>query len=139
METEIEVSEISKTYKKGPAALKGINLIIKKGCFFVLLGPNGAGKSTLTRVITSLSPPDSGRVTVCGLNPVKESRELQKLIGVALQENDLDPVVSVREHLLFQARLFGMSGREARTRTDELLQSFPPESTPAFFIASFSS
>jgi ABC-2 type transport system ATP-binding protein len=120
----IEARGIVKQYPKGARALDGVDLSVPEGSRFVLLGPNGAGKSTLVRILCTLSRPDEGAMTICGLDPEKKGRELMRLIGVAGQENDLDPEERVKEHLLFQGSLFGLGRQERQSRTEELIDSF---------------
>ena len=97
--------------------------MIEPGDRFVLLGPNGAGKSTLVRVLSSLSRADKGACSVCGLDPVRDARQLMGVIGVVTQDNDLDPQASAKELLSFQCRLFGLSRRRSVARADELIDA----------------
>ncbi len=120
----IRTEHLSKEYRNGVKALSSVSLSITEGSRFVLLGPNGAGKSTLVRILSSLSRPDSGSSSICGLNPASESRELMRKIGVATQENDLDPEISGRKLLMFQGRLFGMEKTELEERVEELIEIF---------------
>jgi len=124
MENEIILTNISKTYPGGTEALKGVSLKVPGGTTLALLGPNGAGKSTLVRIMTTLSRPDDGTVRIGGLPPEDNVRTIQRIIGMASQENDLDPTATVRDHLVFQGRLFGLSRREARGRAEELISEF---------------
>ena len=62
----IDLQDIKKTYKGGFEALKGISLQVNEGDFFALLGPNGAGKSTLLKVLSRITEPTKGRVTIDG-------------------------------------------------------------------------
>ena len=66
MQTIISISELSKTYAGGFAALKQVSLDIRRGEIFALLGPNGAGKTTLISIVCGLVTPSTGRVTVDG-------------------------------------------------------------------------
>ena len=66
MDSVLSVSNLSKTYKSGFKALKGINLEIRKGEILALLGPNGAGKSTVSSLISGFVIPRVGRVCVAG-------------------------------------------------------------------------
>ncbi len=123
----VEAERVTKTYRKGKSrteALKEFSLTIPDGARFALLGPNGAGKSSLIRILTGLSVPDGGRVRICGIDPVRHPRKLQEKIGVALQDNDLDPGVSVRDHLVLQGRLFGFDRKGALNRAEELAAQF---------------
>ena len=124
---EIEITAVRKRYPGGTDALQGIDLALPRGTRFALLGPNGAGKSTLVRILTSLSRPDAGSVQVCGLNPSRSTAALMRLIGVANQENDLDPDETVYLHLQFQGRLFGMPAPQAEGRAWDLIELFKLE------------
>ena len=124
MAVEIKITNLKKSYPNGTEALKGVNLQIENGQFFALLGPNGAGKSTLVKILTTLIQEDSGDFTIGGINPVTHPAQIQKYIGVALQENEFDPAEKVTALLQFQGRLFGMTRKQALTRADELIALF---------------
>ncbi len=120
----IEVQGVSKRYPGGVQALDSVDLHVAEGSRFVLIGPNGAGKSTLVRILSSLSRPDAGMRMICGLDPERNLRQVMKLIGLAGQENDLDPEGEVEEILQFQGALFGMDRRERKKRALELIEEF---------------
>lgn len=124
MTSEINVINLKKKYGDGVEALKGINLEIEKGRVFALLGPNGAGKSTLVNILTTLVLKDSGDFFIGGMNPENEFRMVQKYIGVASQENELDPFEKAEALLRFQGRLFGLSKARAKERAEELIDLF---------------
>ncbi len=124
MTVEIQIKNLKKKYPNGTEALKGINLEIEKGQFFALLGPNGAGKSTLIKILTTLIQKDSGDFLIGGINPESKFPLIQKQIGVASQENELDPNETVTSLLQFQGQLFGMTRKQAQERTDELIRLF---------------
>lgn len=124
MAAEIEVRNLFKKYSNGTEALKGVSLDIGRGQFFTLLGPNGAGKSTLVKIMTTLISKDSGNFLIAGLNPESNPAKIQHLIGVASQENEIDPTEKVDNLLVFQGRLFGLSKAEANNRADELIELF---------------
>ena len=124
---KIQIQEIFKKYPNGTKALNGVSLEIKKGQFFTLLGPNGAGKSTLLKVITTLIEKDSGSFKISGLNPESNYSKIQKIIGVASQDNEIDPAEKVDSLLVFQGRLFGLSKHEAIRRSNELINLFQLE------------
>lgn len=124
MTVEIEIRNLSKKYPNGTEALKGVSLDIGRGQFFTLLGPNGAGKSTLVKVMTTLISKDSGSFIISGKNPESNPAKIQHLIGVASQENEIDPTEKVENLLVFQGRLFGLSKAEAKSRADELIELF---------------
>jgi lipooligosaccharide transport system ATP-binding protein len=90
-------------------------------CFGVL-GPNGAGKTTTIRMITCFSPPTAGRLTVFGLPVIRSNHAAIKArLGLAPQEENLDPDVSVEMNLLLYASYFGIARADARARVAELL------------------
>ncbi len=124
MTVEIKITNFTKEYPNGTKALRGVNLQIEKGNFFALLGPNGAGKSTLVRILATLIQKDSGDFTIGGINPENDPSQVRKYIGVALQENELDPTETVISLLRFQGQLFGMTRNQAQIRTNELIDLF---------------
>ena len=128
MTAQINIIELRKKYPNGTEALKGINLEIKKGSFFTLLGPNGAGKSTLIKILTTLIHKDTGSFTIAGIHPEKNFSEIQLIIGVASQENEIDPALTVENLLIFQCRLFGLNKNDAEERSGELIALFGLES-----------
>ncbi len=117
----IEVEDLVREYRKGPRAVDGIDLRVAPGEIYGFLGPNGAGKSTAVHVLTTLLPPTSGTARVGGHDVVKEGRQVRSLIGVALQEAALDPLLTARDHLRLQATLQGVPKGERASRADALL------------------
>ncbi len=117
----IEVQGLVREYKKGPRAVDGIDLSVAPGEIYGFLGPNGAGKSTTVHVLTTLLPPTAGTARVGGYDVVKEGPKVRSLIGVALQEAALDPLLTGRDHLRLQATLQGVPKAKRRVQADELL------------------
>ncbi|MDX8399805.1 MAG: ABC transporter ATP-binding protein [Gallionellaceae bacterium] len=93
-------------------ALDGVDLRIEQGEFFGLLGPNGAGKTTLINLLSGLSLPDSGSISVHGHDVVKQYRESRRLLGVVPQELVFDPFFTVRETLRLQSGYFGLRSND---------------------------
>lgn len=122
--TLIEVRGLKRTYKGGVRALRGIDLDVGSGRVFALLGPNGAGKSTLVRILCTLASADGGTVRIDGIPLVGNMQRVRARIGVALQDIQLDPETTVRGHLTFQGRLFGLDGRHSEQRAEELMERF---------------
>ena len=118
----IEVEGLVREYRKGPRAVDGIDLSVAPGEIYGFLGPNGAGKSTTVHVLTTLLPPTSGTARVGGYDVVKEGPKVRSLIGVALQEAALDPLLTGRDHLRLQATLQGVRKDQRQARTDDLLE-----------------
>jgi ABC-2 type transport system ATP-binding protein len=100
----VSVHGLSKKYKKGAEALKGLNLEIKKGDLFGLVGPDGAGKTTALKILSGVMRPTSGEVLVLGKPPA----DARNLIGYVPQNCALYPELSVEENLMYQAGLHGV-------------------------------
>ena len=120
-ENGIEVENLVREYRKGPRAVDGIDLAVAAGEIYGFLGPNGAGKSTTVHVLTTLLPPTSGTARVGGYDVVKDGPKVRSLIGVALQEAALDPLLTGRDHLRLQATLQGVPKHQRESRAEELL------------------
>jgi ABC-2 type transport system ATP-binding protein len=100
-------------------AVRGVSFSVEEGEVFGLLGPNGAGKTSTVEIMEGLRTPDSGRVSVCGLDPQKNPQELKHQIGAALQATSLPDKLRVIEAL----RLFASFYRRHRN-PEELLKRF---------------
>ncbi len=118
----IMARSLRRTFKGGIEAVRDIDLTVSAGEVFGFLGPNGAGKTTTVRMLCTLLPPTAGAASVAGIDVVGSAAEVRRRIGVALQEIGLDPVQTGRELLELQCGLYGITGRGARDRTNELLQ-----------------
>ena len=117
----IKIEGLSKTYGK-VKALDGLNMTIEEGSVFGFLGPNGAGKTTTLRILAGLARPTCGRVWIGELEIEKSKNELAKKIGYLPEEPAFYTWMTPREYLDYIGRIFGLSTRERRTRTDELLE-----------------
>ena len=103
-------------------AVDGVDLHVAQGEIFGFLGPNGAGKSTTVRMLTTLLSLSGGSATVAGYDVEREPQKVRRVIGVALQEAAIDPIMTGRELLKLQSVLHGIKGKTARDRGDELLE-----------------
>lgn len=119
---EIVVEGLVKEYKGGVLAVDDISFRVNAGQIFGFLGPNGAGKSTTIKILTSLALPTSGRVAVGGYDVATEADQVRRIMGVALQEIGLDPLMKSMELLTLQGQLFGASRAQAEARGNELLE-----------------
>jgi ABC-2 type transport system ATP-binding protein len=107
----ISAAGVSKRY--GPVmALDGLTLDIRVGEVFGLLGPNGSGKTTFMRLLAGYLLPSAGRLTVAGLDAVRDSLEVRRRIGYVPESAPLYPQMRVSEFLAFMARLRGLPERE---------------------------
>ena len=87
-----------------------------------VLGPNGSGKSTLIRLLSTLLLPDEGTVTVFGLDIDADEMRVKRLINRVSVEAAFFKKLSPKENLLYGARLYGVSGREADEKAREILK-----------------
>lgn len=134
----VEVKNLSKTYpvqfprlkkllriKFNPPveALKNVSFEIKEGEIFGLIGRNGAGKTTLTKIIATLVQPTSGQVLVKGFDSVKDEVKVRSLIGLATaEERSFYWRLTCEQNMMFFARLYGMSDKQAKKRIYELFE-----------------
>lgn len=102
-------------------AVKGVNFTVYQGECFGLLGPNGAGKTSIVRMVYGFSPVTAGKLEVFGKDIMSKARAIKSRIGVIAQDDDLDPVLSVRENLLVYAGYFHIRRETALKRTGEIL------------------
>ncbi len=103
-------------------AVDGIAFDVHPGQAFGFLGPNGAGKTSTMRMIACASPFTSGELSVIGMDPRTQPREIKARLGVVPQIDNLDTELTVRENLEMYARYFDIPAKVARERADELLQ-----------------
>ena len=101
----IHVNNIRKTYGR-TVAIDDVSLEVKRGEIFGLIGPNGAGKTTTLECVEGLRTPDRGRISVLGLDPFRQVRQLQDRIGVQLQAAQLQKRIKVWEAVDLWASLY---------------------------------
>ncbi|HWL06945.1 MAG TPA: ABC transporter ATP-binding protein [Planctomicrobium sp.] len=97
-------------------ALAGVSFEVPQGEIFGLLGPNGSGKTTLFRIISTLMPIQAGSVTVGGHDVSSDPDGVRRQIGVTFQSPSLDGKLTVRENLVHQGHLYGLSGTGLKDR-----------------------
>ena len=121
----IDIKNITKSFGS-LQVLKGIDLHINKGEVVSIVGPSGAGKTTLLQIIGTLDSPDSGDITIDGidvrkLNQKKLADFRNKHIGFVFQFHQLLPEFTAIENIMIPAFIAGMSKSEAKKRAMELL------------------
>ncbi len=138
-EVAVLVEHISKTFHqthKGPLralwhggrngrevkALQDISFQVYRGEVFGILGPNGSGKSTLIRILSTLIIPDTGRALVFGHDVVREDMVVKRMINRVSVEASFFKKLSPVENLMYGARLYGLSGKEAHRRILHILR-----------------
>ena len=112
------IDRVSKQYKN-KIAVDRVSVTLEQGVVG-LLGANGAGKTTLIRMICGILEPSSGTVSFNGVNAGRE--EYRAMLGYLPQDFGYYPEFTARDFLLYFAALKGIPKRQARQRTDELLE-----------------
>jgi ABC-2 type transport system ATP-binding protein len=116
----IAVQDLRKRYGD-VQALDGVSFAVREGEVFGLLGPNGAGKSTTVRTLVTLTKPDSGSASVAGHDVLRDQIAVRRALGYVPQDSGVDQLGTGRENLTLQGHVEGMTGRDLRSRVDELL------------------
>lgn len=111
MSSAIEILGVTKHYGT-LSALDDISFSVERGEMFGLIGPDGSGKSSLYRILATLTSPDEGTASVCGLDTVKDYSKLRTIIGYMPERFSLYQDLTVSENLRFFASLFGVSIKE---------------------------
>jgi ABC-2 type transport system ATP-binding protein len=118
----LSLKNLTKTYKNGVHALKGIDLDVEEGDFFALLGPNGAGKTTAIGIVTSLVNKSGGKVEVFGHDTDSELELAKSCIGLVPQEINFNQFEAVETIVVNQAGFYGIPRQLARERTEKYLR-----------------
>jgi ABC-2 type transport system ATP-binding protein len=100
---------------------------VYEGEIFGFLGANGAGKTTALRILCGLSLPTSGEISVAGLDLYSNREKIKKRIGYMSQKFSLYEDLKVYENIRLYAGIYGLSRKEIKQRTDELLETLELE------------
>ncbi len=125
----IKAEDLSFSYEADGSRVKvfeNLNVEIEEGEFVAVLGHNGSGKSTFAKHLNAILVPQSGRVTVCGIDTADESKvfELRKNVGMVFQNPDNQIVATVvEEDVAFGLENLGVPRDEMRRRVDEALKT----------------
>jgi ABC-type multidrug transport system ATPase subunit len=118
---ELAIKGVSKQYKGNKFGLKDFNLETGNG-ILGLIGPNGAGKSTLMRILSTISKPTSGLITLDGVDIVKSPDTVRKILGYLPQDFGVYPNLSANEFLEYIAAIKGFTGKNVKLRIEALLE-----------------
>jgi len=119
----LEVHNLVKTYGS-IRAIDSLSFAVSPGTIFGLLGPNGAGKSTTLKILTTLTRPNSGKVSVLGFDVLKQPLEVRRRITSVIQETAVDLLLSVRDNLLTFARFHQIEKPMAQRRAAHVIERF---------------
>lgn len=122
-ESLIQAHNLTKKYD-GFTAVDHVDFQVYKGECVGFLGPNGAGKTTTVRMIYCFLPVTEGELTVAGFSVTKQAKEIKGMVGVAPQEDNLDPDFTVIKNLTVYARYFDIPKEEAKKRAKQQLKFF---------------
>jgi|YelNatPaOPRAMG01_1025707.scaffolds.fasta_scaffold20842_4 ABC-2 type transport system ATP-binding protein len=117
----VETSNLRKSFDKIEAVC-GVDLRINKGELFGLIGPDGAGKTTLMRLITGVMTPDSGSISIFGIDAIKHKAETGMMLGYMPQRFSLYEELTVEENLEFFASLRSVKKESFVQQKDYLLK-----------------
>jgi ABC-2 type transport system ATP-binding protein len=118
----LSIRGLTKVYRNGVQALKGVDLDVAQGDFFALLGPNGAGKTTLIGIITSLVNKTAGTATVFGFDIDRQLERAKSCIGIVPQELNFNQFESPLTIVINQAGFYGIPRPVARERAEKYLR-----------------
>jgi len=117
----LEVQNLSYQYGSRKA-LQGLTFSVEKAEIFGFLGPNGGGKSTTFKILSTLYPTQPGQIKVFGLDLAQNTIAIRRRMGIVFQLPALDKKLKVRENLVHQGHLYGLSGKELQSRIDRDLE-----------------
>jgi ABC-type multidrug transport system ATPase subunit len=117
---DLELSEVTKTYRGGVQAVRGVGFRIGSGVLG-LVGPNGAGKSSLMKILATITKPSSGSVRWNGSDIAAQPEQLRRVLGYLPQDFGVYPHLTATEFLSYLAAVKGIPSRPASARIQELL------------------
>jgi len=119
----IEVDNLTKLFDDF-TAVDHLDFEVKNGEIFGFLGPNGAGKTTTARMLTGIIKPSSGKVRIMGLDIRQDPIKAKQIMGVVPELSNAYTELTAWNNLQFMAELYGVPGKDARQRAEELLGKF---------------
>lgn len=139
MKYAIETHHVGKTYRNGVEALKDVSIQVECGEIFCLLGQNGAGKSTFIHILSTFFEPTKGEIKLFSEAVTsKNVHSLRRKIATVSQQISIDTYLSLKDNMLFQAELYGVSKEQAIQRMNELIEGFQLEKYLNYPVSSFS-
>jgi ABC-2 type transport system ATP-binding protein len=121
MDAAVVLQDVKKVYNNNPV-VNGLSLTIQPGEIFGLLGPNGAGKSTTIRMLTTLTQPTAGKISVAGYDVARQPFRVKQQIGVVLQQMSADVDLTVWENMEFHGRMHHIPNPRRQQDIDRWLE-----------------
>lgn len=119
----IEVSDLTKKFGD-VTAVNRISFTVNKGEIFGFLGPNGAGKTTTIRMLTGLLTPDSGNITIDGVDIKRNQIKAKMKMGVIPEMGNIYVDLTAKQNIILSGRFYGIAKRELEKETEGLLKEF---------------
>src|SRR3954467_3282984 len=116
----VQIAHLAHRYGEREA-IHDLTFSIAEREIFAILGPNGSGKTTLFRVLSTLIPLQQGEVRIFGRDLRSEAFAIRPQLGIVFQSPSIDKKLTVMENVVHHGRLYGLGGRELRTRANEML------------------
>jgi ABC-2 type transport system ATP-binding protein len=116
----LRVGALCKTFQR--PAVDHLDLSVRQGEFYALLGPNGAGKTTTLRIVSGLLRPDSGSVSICGVDALADPVAAKRITAWVSDEPMIYDKLSPMEYLAFVAGLWDVEPQTAQARANELIE-----------------
>src|SRR6187549_795358 len=133
----IHVENLVKTFG-ATKAVDGVSFEVSAGEIFAFLGPNGAGKTTTIQMLTTLVRPDSGRITIDGLDPQERPHDVRRRFGIVFQDPSLDGELTAYENMYLHGVLYHVPRRARTERIETLLTLFELWDRRQGFVKTFS-
>ncbi len=118
----LEVQDLRKSYG-AVQAVRDISFYVEQGKLFAFLGPNGAGKSTTIDIVCTLLQPDSGSVMLDGCSLGRDDAAIRSKIGVVFQDSILDPLLTVKENLLYRGSFYPLTATQLRQSVQDAAEA----------------
>ena len=134
----IEVTNLTKIYNGKVKAVDNVSFAVKEGEFFGFLGPNGAGKTTTINMLANLVKKTAGSAKIDGFEVARQSDEVYKRIGFAMQEVGLDETATAREMMQLHGRLYHMPPSEIKAQMHKLLKLMELERVADKYVSAYS-
>ncbi len=137
----LSIRNIKKTYHsrgKVTKALKGVSFDMYKGEILGLLGVNGAGKTTLSSIIATLHPPSSGDILYNGTSIYDDIYNYRFVMGYCPQKPNLNPLLTIKENLMFAGRFYGLDEQTIEERVNKLMKQYQLHKYADSFISDLS-